>query len=152
MDVPVEVAFSQSSYLPPTIIEQPISSQQGNSTPPATDDSTEFQRVSVRLTHVQTGKKIELPPNLSVIHIGKPNDRFTPEVDVSRFQNSGFISRIHADIHVEADGFYIEDMGSANGTHINNLPLLPGTRYRLRAGDRISLGMENLVTFVFQLF
>ncbi|MFO5492420.1 MAG: FHA domain-containing protein, partial [Cuspidothrix sp.] len=43
------------------------------------------------------------------------------------------------------------DVGSSNGTYINNLPLLPGNRHRLRPGDRISLGKGDLVTFLFQL-
>ncbi len=148
---PVQVAFSRSSYQAPTIVDQRVSSQQGNPTLLATDDSTQLHRVTARLIHVQTNRQIELPPNLSVIHIGKPNDRFTPEVDVSRFQDSGMISRIHADIHVEADGFYIEDMGSANGTYINDLPLVRGTRYRLRSGDCIGLGVKSLVKFLFQV-
>ncbi|MBR8834890.1 MAG: protein kinase [Stigonema ocellatum SAG 48.90 = DSM 106950] len=139
------------SPLPPTVIELPVSSQQGNSTP-LTQGSTQSYRMRARLIHVQTNRQIELPSHLSVIHIGKPNKHFTPEVDVSTFQNSEIVSRIHADIYVEADGFSIEDKGSVNGTCINNFPLLPITRYPLKSGDYISLGMQNLVKFMFQLF
>jgi pSer/pThr/pTyr-binding forkhead associated (FHA) protein len=104
-----------------------------------------------RLVHVQTDAQIELSPTLSVIHIGKPNDRIPPDVDVSGFPNSEIVSRVHADIRVEGDAYYIEDVGSSNGTYINNLPLLPGNRHRLRPGDRISMGKGDLVTFLFQL-
>ena len=86
-----------------------------------------------------------------MIHIGKPNDRIPPDIDVSGFSNSEIVSRIHADIRVEGDSHYIEDVGSSNGTYINNSPLLPGNRHRLRPGDRISLGKGDLVTFLFQL-
>jgi pSer/pThr/pTyr-binding forkhead associated (FHA) protein len=86
-----------------------------------------------------------------VIHIGKPNDRIPPDIDVSGFSNSEIVSRIHADIRLEGDAHYIEDVGSSNGTYINNLPLLPGNRHRLRPGDRISLGKGDLVTFLFKL-
>jgi pSer/pThr/pTyr-binding forkhead associated (FHA) protein len=99
---------------------------------------------------VQTDRTIELPPSLSVIHIGKPNDRIPPDIDVSGFPSSEIVSRIHADIRSEADAYYIEDVGSSNGTYINNLPLLPGNRHRLRPGDRISLGKGDLMTFLFQ--
>jgi len=112
---------------------------------------TQLQQVTARLVHVQSDREIELPQSLSVIHIGKPNDRIPPDIDVSGFSNSEIVSRIHADIRVEGDAFYIEDVGSSNGTYINNLPLLPGNRHRLRPGDRISLGKGDLVTFIFQL-
>ncbi|AFY30721.1 FHA domain-containing protein [Calothrix sp. PCC 7507] len=112
---------------------------------------TQLQQVTARLFHVQSDQEIELPQTLSVIHIGKPNDRIPPDVDVSGFPSSEIVSRIHADIRVEGDAHYIEDVGSSNGTYINNLPLLPGNRHRLRPGDRISLGKGDMVTFIFQL-
>jgi pSer/pThr/pTyr-binding forkhead associated (FHA) protein len=115
-----------------------------------THTPTQIQSVIGRLVHVQSEQNIELPQNLPVIHIGKPNDRIPPDIDVSGFPNSEVISRIHADIRVEGDAYYIEDVGSSNGTYINNLPLLPGNRHRLRPGDRIGLGKGDLVTFLFQ--
>jgi pSer/pThr/pTyr-binding forkhead associated (FHA) protein len=110
-----------------------------------------LQQQTAKLLHVQTNRIIDLPQNLSVIHIGKSNDRIPPDVDVSGFPNSEIVSRIHADIRVEGDAHYIEDVGSSNGTYINNLPLLPGNRHRLRAGDRIALGKGDLVTLIFQI-
>lgn len=118
---------------------------------PAPSSKTQLQLQTARLLHVQTDTLIELPPNLSVIHIGKQNDRVPPDVDVSGFPNSEIVSRVHADIRVESDAYYIEDVGSANGTYINNLPLSLGNRHRLRAGDRIALGKGDLVTFLFQV-
>ena len=112
---------------------------------------TQLQQVTARLFHTQSDREVELPQGLSVIHIGKPNDRIPPDIDVSGFSNSEIVSRIHADIRVEGDFHYIEDVGSSNGTYINNSPLLPGNRHRLRPGDRISLGKGDLVTFLFQL-
>ncbi|MDZ7956364.1 MAG: FHA domain-containing protein [Aulosira sp. DedQUE10] len=122
-------------------------------TPPAavSPARTQLQQVTASLFHVQSDTNIELPQTLSVIHMGKPNDRIPPDVDVSGFPNSEIVSRIHADIRVEGDAHYIEDVGSSNGTYINNLPLLPGNRHRLRPGDRISLGKGDMVTFLFQL-
>ncbi|MEA5514162.1 FHA domain-containing protein [Nodularia sp. UHCC 0506] len=120
-------------------------------TPVPSASMTQLQQVTARLFHVQSDREIELPQTLSVIHIGKPNDRIPPDVDVSGFSNSEIVSRIHADIRVEGDFHYVEDVGSSNGTYINNSPLLPGNRHRLRPGDRISLGKGDLVTFIFQL-
>lgn len=115
------------------------------------NSKTQLQQQMAKLLHVQTKTLIELPQNLSIIHIGKPNDQIPPDVDVSGFPHSEIVSRVHADIRVEGDAYYIEDVGSANGTYINHTPLPSGNRHRLRPGDRISLGKGDLVTFLFQL-
>ena len=169
-------ASANSSSLPPTAVSVPDPSLEVTQSspplsnvgapPPAPELSapptppptvvpsasrTQLQQVTARLLHIQTDREIELPQNLSVIHMGKPNDRIPPDVDVSGFPSSEIVSRIHADIRVEGDAHYIEDVGSSNGTYINNLALLPGNRHRLRPGDRISLGKGDMVTFLFQL-
>ena len=112
---------------------------------------TQLQMQAARLLHVQSNAVLELSPSLSVIHMGKPNDRIPPDIDVSGFPNSEIVSRIHADIRVEGDAYYLEDVGSSNGTYSNNSPLPMGNRHRLRPGDRISLGKGDRVSFLFQL-
>jgi hypothetical protein len=112
---------------------------------------TQLQRNTARLLHIQTNALIELPNNLSVIRIGKPNDRVPPDIDVSGFPDSEIVSRVHADIRIEGDLYYIEDVGSSNGTYINNMPLPYGNRHRLRPGDRIALGKGDKVSFIFQI-
>ncbi len=113
--------------------------------------NTQLQQQSGRLLHLQTNVVLELPQGLPVVHIGKPNDRIPPDIDVSGFPNSEIVSRIHADIRVDSDAYYIEDVGSSNGTYINNVPLLLGNRHRLRPGDRIALGKGDKVSFLFQI-
>jgi len=113
--------------------------------------ATPTRPIYAKLVHVQTRSELELPPGRAVIHIGKPNDRIPPDIDVAGFPNSEVVSRIHADIRVEGDAHYIEDVGSANGTYINNTPLYPGNRHRLKSGDRIALGKGDLVTFIYEL-
>ncbi|MBE8996958.1 MULTISPECIES: FHA domain-containing protein [unclassified Nostoc] len=153
--VAVPIVSGQSIPTPPPLEPSPPSEAElpppAAPAPTATVARTQLQQVIARLIHVQTDRLIELPQNLSVIHIGKPNDRIPPDIDVSGFPNSEVVSRIHADIRVEGDAHYVEDVGSSNGTYINNLPLLPGNRHRLRPGDRISLGKGDLMTFLFQL-
>lgn len=118
---------------------------------PAGVAKTQLQQQSARLLHVQTNTPMELPHSLSVVHIGKPNDLVPPDIDVSGFANSEIVSRVHANLRVEGDACYLEDVGSSNGTYVNNTPLPQGNRHRLRPGDRISLGKGDLVTFLFQI-
>ncbi|HEY9615867.1 MAG TPA: FHA domain-containing protein [Microcoleaceae cyanobacterium] len=148
MPDPVPAVAPLAAMVPPTA--QPEAS--GAVVPPLPLEShTQIQYQVARLLHVQTNTVLEVPANLAVIHIGKPNDRIPPDIDVSGFPNSEIVSRIHADIRVEADAYFIEDVGSSNGTYINNLPLSMGNRHRLRSGDRIALGKGDKVTFLFQI-
>ncbi|ACB54090.1 FraH-like protein [Crocosphaera subtropica ATCC 51142] len=120
-------------------------------TKPPASAPTQLQTQTASLLHLQTDTTLELPQGLDIIHVGKPNEQIPPDLDVSGLPNSDVVSRIHADIRNEAGIFYIEDVGSSNGTYINYNALPPGNRHRLRPGDRISLGKGDLVTFVFQL-
>ncbi len=138
------------------IVPEPTQASGAMSVPPTTVSSavppsaTQIQQQRFQLTHVQSGKIIEIPLNLSVVHIGKPNEQIPPDIDVSGFPCSEVVSRVHADIRIDGDAVYLEDVGSANGTYINHNALPKGNRHLLRAGDRISLGKGDLVTFLFQ--
>ncbi|ESA36780.1 fha domain-containing protein [Leptolyngbya sp. Heron Island J] len=127
--------------------EPPITQPAANAIAP----QTQIQSLTAKLLHVQTDTPVELPIGLDVVHIGKPNDRIPPDIDVSGFPESEIVSRVHANIRIEGDVYYIEDVGSSNGTYINNLPLAAGNRHRLRPGDRIALGKGDKVSFIFQL-
>lgn len=160
--VQMEPAVSQNSpNLPPIISVQAASGEtslpDGTQPPPAPsaasmapDTSTRLQQTAARLFHIQSGSIFELPLHVNVIHIGKPNGQIPPDVDLSGVTDSDIVSRVHADIRVEGDAFYLEDLGSSNGTYVNNLPLQPGDRHRLRPGDRIALGKGDKVSFLFQ--
>jgi ribosomal protein L40E len=117
---------------------------------PAALVSTQIQSTAYSLLHLQTNTTIEIPLHLSVIHIGKPNEQSPPDIDVSGFPSAEVVSRIHANLRIEGQGYYIEDVGSANGTYINHNVLAKGNRHLLRPGDRIGLGKGDLVTFIFQ--
>ena len=152
---PAIASLGAPVVVPPTVTSNPEIAQ--NPPPPPANppsfstSATRIQQQTAKLWHLQTKTEIELPQNLSIVHIGKPNDQIPPDVDVSGFPSSEVVSRIHADIRVEGDAYYIEDVGSSNGTYINHIPLPKGNRHRLRSGDRISLGKGDLVTFLFQL-
>jgi pSer/pThr/pTyr-binding forkhead associated (FHA) protein len=131
-----------------TPVASPLS--QGESPIPGATP-TKIQSQSARLIHVGSNAALDLPQNVPVIHIGKPNDLVPPDIEVSGFAHSEVVSRLHADIRLEGDAYFIEDVGSSNGTYINNIPLPKGNRHRLKPGDRISLGKGDLVSFVFQI-
>ncbi len=146
-------SVAETSPPPPPMSNLP---EEGSTPPPpppkpAVSPATQLQTQTASLLHVQTDTTLEMPQGLEIIHIGKPNEQIPPDLDVSRLPDADVVSRIHADIRNEAGIFYIEDVGSSNGTYINYNALSPGNRHRLRPGDRISLGKGDLFTFIFQL-
>lgn len=113
--------------------------------------NTKIQTQAAKLLHAQSNTLISMPEAQTIVHIGKPNDRVPPDINVSVFSSAEVVSRVHAAIHIEGGHFFVEDVGSANGTYLNNMPLTPSTRYRLRVGDRITLGKGELMTFIFKM-
>jgi serine/threonine-protein kinase len=77
-----------------------------------------------------------------------PNRGIRPEVDLSKYDPAARVSRRHAKIIAQGNQFYIEDLGSANGTFINgSVRLAQGRPYVLVSGDELKLG-ETTLKFV----
>jgi pSer/pThr/pTyr-binding forkhead associated (FHA) protein len=75
-----------------------------------------------RICHLQAGK---------VISLGRDKQNELPLPDMSA-------SRRHAEVFYGQDGFYLRDLGSSNGVHINRTRI--DNPYRLAHGDRIQIG------------
>ena len=73
-----------------------------------------------------------------------------PDVDLDQDDPEAKVSRRHARIIREGHQFYIEDLGSTNGTFINRgRRLLPGNRHPLNNGDEIIVG-KTFLKFVIE--
>jgi MFS transporter, ACDE family, multidrug resistance protein len=116
----------------------------------AEESVTSLQTVVPLLIHTQTNRVIKFPEQFEIINIGKHSDRINPDVDLADYPHANIVSRLHAQIRFDGTSYYIQDMGSSNGTYINKYPMLPGTWYKLKSGLTFSLGKQNLVSFVFQ--
>ena len=112
---------------------------------------TILQLHGVRLTHLQTDEIIDLPNTKVLITLGKPINSLIPDIDLSQFRHAGVVSKRHANIRIERDKYYIQDLGSSNGTYLNKYPLLPGNWYKLHSGDRINFGKGNFLAFRFEM-
>jgi FHA domain len=77
-----------------------------------------------------------------------PHRGIRPEVDLTKYDPSSRVSRRHARITSRGSLFFIEDLGSANGTLINGgLRLAPQEPYLLSNGDAIQIGETTLKFF-----
>jgi serine/threonine-protein kinase len=74
-----------------------------------------------------------------------PQSNIFPDVDLSRFDPETKISRRHARIVREGETFLVEDLGSVNGTVLNDsIRLGPRQPRHLANGDRLRLGETTL--------
>ncbi|MEO0933012.1 MAG: MFS transporter [Cyanobacteria bacterium J06641_2] len=118
---------------------------------PQTDSPTNIQAPVPQLIHTLTNQVVDLPEVPALISIGKGHSNDTENIDVSNLPHSEVVSRNHAQIKFDGEDYYIQDMGSSNGTYINKYPLLPGIWYKLGPGVKLGLGKRDIIAFVFQL-
>lgn len=68
-----------------------------------------------------------------------------PHVNLSSFHaHHRGVSRTHARITLHGSRMSVTDLGSTNGTYVNNEKLAPNTAYPLKSGDELRLGFLAL--------
>src|SRR5207247_7615487 len=67
-----------------------------------------------------------------------------PHLDLTYNDPAAYISRQHARIVPDAGGYFLEDLGTANGTCLNDRHLPARAPTPLRNGDRVSTGTVEL--------
>lgn len=91
------------------------------------------------------GKQFPLSDDESQIGRWDADGGIFPDVDLDADDPEAKVSRRHARIILRNGQYYIEDLGSTNGTFINRgRRLLPGDRHPLRDGDEIIVGKTFL--------
>jgi FHA domain len=64
-----------------------------------------------------------------------------PDIDLDAFDGDAKVSRRHARIYRRDGSYFIEDLGSTNGTYVNRgRRLLPGNSQQLSDGDEVIVG------------
>lgn len=106
--------------------------------------------MTLELFHVQTQTVFELPDKLTIVLIGKTSDEQVPDIDLSDLPDSDIISRRHAQLYIQQERYFLEDLGSSNGTYLNGQPLEPHTHYPLTLGDHIELGKDSKISLIFR--
>lgn len=68
-----------------------------------------------------------------------------PDVDLDSDDPEAKVSRRHARITLREGQYFVEDLGSTNGTFVNRgKRLMPGVRHELKDGDEIIVGKTFL--------
>lgn len=87
-------------------------------------------------------------PALDEVQIGRRNPAApqSPDLDLEPFGGgSAGVSRQHARLLHQAEGWFLEDLQSTNGSYVNEVRLLPRRPVKLRSGDLVRFGQMTLV-------
>ncbi|HUS17455.1 MAG TPA: protein kinase [Chloroflexia bacterium] len=67
-----------------------------------------------------------------------------PHVDLTYSDPAAYVSRRHAQIVADAQGYSLEDLGSENGTFVNDVRLKANAPVLLRNGDLVQVGKVQM--------
>jgi len=94
-----------------------------------------------RMRLVVRGTEFVLDQERTTIGRRSPADQIEPDIDLTDDDPESYVSRRHAQVlRNEDDSYVYEDVGSSNGSLINNVPCQPGVQQPLKHGDRIRVG------------
>jgi hypothetical protein len=131
---------ASSSHSSPTTLSGKRGPSSFLSPPPAPAPHPELERPT--LTVIQSRREIRLP-GISLAYLGRRDEKqnIYPHIDLTGDGAAKYgVSRRHARIHQSDEGIQIEDVGSTNGSFINEQPLIPFKRYPLQHGDVLQFG------------
>jgi pSer/pThr/pTyr-binding forkhead associated (FHA) protein len=96
-----------------------------------------------------TGATICLP-RVAELVIGRsdPHTTLLPDVDLGLHGGGqAGVSRSHARLLHGPEGWLLEDLGSTNGTYVNEMQLTPGQIVHIRTNDTVRCGQLQLVFY-----
>lgn len=100
-------------------------------------------------TSAYSGPHLVLKSTGSIFKLGSSTaigrEEPTVQIDFDGYPDGTYISHRHAQISDKNGTLYIEDLGSANHTYVNDIRLSPGQSQPLREGDRVRLGKIELL-------
>lgn len=97
-----------------------------------------------------SGRRAKYPLK-SDINIGRtdPDSNWYPTLDLTPDDGAeSGVSRRHATIKTSSQGTVVLDLGSTNGTRLNNFRLPPDLPYPLKSGDELRIGQLLLHIFL----
>jgi len=138
----VQRPVSVTSIGVPPIEAEPVSFTPTNSSP----DVVGVARAMMVIERGDgPGTEFKLVNNESTIGRWDADNGVFPDVDLDAFDADAKVSRRHAKIYISNGTYFIEDLGSTNGTYINRgRRLLPGEAQVLSDGDEVIVGKTFL--------
>ena len=139
-EVPIFSGPNATSVGSPPIQVEPLSAQPGD------NNAALAARATLTIERGEgAGTSFPIARDEAVIGRWDADNGIFPDVDLDSVDQEAKVSRRHARILTQEGRFFVEDLGSTNGTYINRgRRLLPGTPQQLADGDEIIVGKTFL--------
>jgi hypothetical protein len=114
----------------------------GLTTAPIEQESAEPSSAWISLHLLESGQILPVADRTDFT-VGRVSDNqpIMPDIDLSSFKAyENGVSRLHVVIRRNVGETSIMDLGSANGTYINGVRIMPNTEQPLHHGDLVALG------------
>jgi pSer/pThr/pTyr-binding forkhead associated (FHA) protein len=77
--------------------------------------------------------------------VGRAHKKNTPDIDLGPHNGAkAGVSRRHARFVLENDSWFLEDLGSTNGTYLNGGRIAPNQKMPVKKGDKVRFGQIEL--------
>jgi len=91
-----------------------------------------------KLRVLRTGADLAYQPGMLLdLH---PTTNLGKDLDNDIVLQDNYVSRHHARLHWDGAGWWLEDLGSKNGTFVNNKPCLPHVPQAVSIGANLGVG------------
>ena len=161
---PPKTESEPAPYLPPAPAERPSISPNATSlgipaveidvpAPPAMPAAGSVDSPAAKPAHAtlmierggSPGTEFRLTNDETTIGRWDADNGVFPDIDLDAFDEDAKVSRRHARIRRNNGSYFIEDLGSTNGTYVNRgRRLLPGNAQLLNDGDEVIVGKTFL--------
>ena len=105
-------------------------------------DNSKVSKIKLVITRGGTIGR-EFPIDSDVMNVGRwdPDGGAFPEIDLTNDDPEAKISRKHARVIFKDSKYYLEDVGSLNGSYVNRGPrLVPGEPHEIKNTDEVIMG------------
>jgi pSer/pThr/pTyr-binding forkhead associated (FHA) protein len=86
--------------------------------------------------------------NEAVAIVGRRTSQSEPDIEL----NDEVVSRRHLEILLKDEKYWLKDLGSTNGTMLNEDRIIAGNLYELKHNSRIGLGLEGNSAHIILVF
>lgn len=86
--------------------------------------------------------------NEPVTIVGRRTSQNKPDIEL----NDEVVSRRHIEILLQDDKYWVKDLGSTNGTMLNDDRIIAGNLYELKHNSKIGLGLEDISAHIVLVF